>query len=183
MQLTGTPVRLRRQTGINQQAFNVKRTISGWAALLLASSVAADVYKSVDPSGRITYTDRPVEGSVRADLPPIGVIDTPDAPGAQPGPAPQEAERAKVAAARKQWLQNQIIEEQRKLGEAKLALEEGKANPEVYQTTVVGADGQARQVTRRAYARYQEKIERLQADVDSHENNLVVLRNELEKLQ
>ena len=161
----------------------MKRTFTVLAASLLASSVAADIYKSVDPSGRITYTDLPVKGSVRADLPPASVIETPGVPKMQPGPPPREVERAKSAAAQKEWLQKQIAEEQRKLDEAKLALEEGKANPEVFQTTVVGPDGKARQVTRRAYARYQEKIERLQADVNAQENNLAVLRNELEQLR
>jgi hypothetical protein len=52
-----------------------------FAVLLAPFSVsAAPVYKWVGPGGKVTYSDKPVPGAKRVDLPPISVYKPPPAP-------------------------------------------------------------------------------------------------------
>lgn len=52
--------------------------------LCLAVSAHADIYKHIDASGRVTYTDRPVKGAKRLDLGPVATPITHNANSANP---------------------------------------------------------------------------------------------------
>ena len=61
---------------------------------VMASPLAAQVYKIVDKDGNVTFTDKPpVEGAQPMDLPPLSVIETPDY-----GEAARKKEEAEAAA-------------------------------------------------------------------------------------
>ena len=61
---------------------------------VMASPLAAQVYKIVDKDGNVTFTDKPpVEGAQPMDLPPLSVIETPDY-----GEAARKTEEAEAAA-------------------------------------------------------------------------------------
>ncbi len=72
------------------------------AAFMLAivvSPMAAQVYKTVDKDGNVTYTDKPPEdGAKPMDLPPLSVIETPG----YGKTARQEAEEAEAAGREKE---------------------------------------------------------------------------------
>lgn len=55
--------------------------------MLTGSAIAADVYKYVDPAGRIHYGDRPQDGWKRVDIKPPGAA----APAAAGGPGIDQA--------------------------------------------------------------------------------------------
>lgn len=147
--------------------------------LLGATAAQAQIYKHVDANGRVTYSNIPTKGATRLDIEPP--------PPASPAPA-QQKPRARTSTPadfprvdrqtqerrddkRRQILQSELEVEQQALKEAQQAYEEGKAKPEVYR----GANGK----TFRNVAKYQEKMERLQADVDLHKNNIELLQKEL----
>lgn len=53
--------------------------IFGFALAATVSPLTADVYKTVDENGNVTYTDRPpADGSKPIELAPISVIETPE---------------------------------------------------------------------------------------------------------
>lgn len=64
-------------------------------AVLLAPYAAssAPIYKSVGPDGKIIYSDKPVPGAKRVDLPPINVYKAPPAPAAAAAPPPPPAQK------------------------------------------------------------------------------------------
>ena len=65
---------------------------------IMVSPLAAQVYKTVDKDGNVTYTDKPpVDGSKPMDLPPLSVIETPE----YGKTARQEAEEAEAAGVQK----------------------------------------------------------------------------------
>jgi hypothetical protein len=156
----------------------------GCSLLLLVSSypAQAQIYKHTDANGRVTYSNMPTKGAVKLDIEP---------PASNGNAAPPESrpQRAKTPAnfprvdrktqeqrddKRKQILQSELEIEKQALEEAQKAYEEGKAKPEVYRT----ANGR----TFRNVAKYEEKIQRLQADVDLHKGNIELLQKELATL-
>lgn len=56
------------------------------ALAALAGPVLAQVYKQVDPSGRVIYTDKPAEGAQELKLPPVTTV-----PAVKPPPAKDQA--------------------------------------------------------------------------------------------
>jgi len=161
----------------------MKKTLWSLACclFLLGATCAAQaqIYKHVDANGRVTYSNIPTKGATRLDIEPP--------PPASPAPAQQKPRARTPTPAdfprvdrqtqerrddkRRQILQSELEVEQQALKEAQQAYEEGKAKPEVYR----GANGK----TFRNVAKYQEKMERLQADVDLHKNNIELLQKEL----
>ena len=162
----------------------MNKILSSLALCLLllgaAAAVQAQIYKHIDANGRVTYSNIPTKGAIKLDIEPP--------PPATPAPSQQQPQRAKTPTPsdfprvdrktqdqrddkRRQILQSELEIEQKALKEAQQAYEEGKAKPEVYR----GANGK----TFRNVAKYQEKMERLQADVDLHKNNIELLQKEL----
>jgi len=142
-----------------------------------ASAAQAQIYKHVDENGRVTYSNIPSKDAVKLDIEPPPA--NPAAQNPKPTKTQTPADFPRVDRKtqdqrddkRRQILQSELEAEQQALQEALQAYEEGKAKPEVYR----GAKGKIF----RNVAKYQEKMERLQADVDLHKNNIELLQKEL----
>jgi len=154
----------------------------------LASAASAEIYKSVDADGHVTYSNVPMKGATKLDLePPVSV----NVPAAKPAASKTPASFPKVDKEeqklrdqkRKQVLEEELAAERDALEEAKAAYAEGESKPEVFRTTIVGKDGKPQVVTRRNVAKFQEKMKTLQENVDLHQKNIEMLEKELAQLK
>jgi hypothetical protein len=157
------------------------------SGLFIAATVQAAIYKNVDASGHITYSNVPSKGASRLD------IDTPasngNASGSNAASSPRRAKTPTPAnfprvdqetqtqrdSKRKQILQDELEVEKKALEEAKKAYAEGESVPEVYRA----ANGK----TFRNVPKFEEKMERLKADVATHENNVQLLQKALDAIK
>lgn len=150
--------------------------------LACTAPASADIYKKVDENGHVTYSNVPIKGGVKLNLePPIS--SAPDTPAAKPRaktPTPANFPRVDKETQtrrddkRKQILVEELEAEKQALEDAKQAYVEGESVPEVYRTK----DGK----TRRNVAKYEEKMQRLKAEVEAHEKNVELLQKELDSL-
>ncbi|HEX5364708.1 MAG TPA: DUF4124 domain-containing protein [Gallionella sp.] len=138
----------------------------------------AEIYKSVDKDGHVTYSSSPIRGGKRIILEPNLSV-------------PSERSRSTAAAenfprvdgrtqrgrddTRRQILDEELATEEKLLAEANQALKEGEAAPEVYR----GKDGK----TYRNVAKYDEKVKALKEQVDLHQRNVEALKTELSRLR
>jgi len=142
----------------------------------------AEIYKKVDENGHVTYSNVPIKGGVKLDLePPVSTA--PATPAAKPRvktPTPANFPRVDKETQnrrddkRKQILTEELESEKQALEDAKKAYAEGESTPEVYRTK----DGKIR----RNVPKYEEKMQRLQAEVEAHEKNIQLLQKELSSL-
>lgn len=147
----------------------------------LASTAWAEMYKHVDEKGRVTYSNKPIKGGQKVDLPEISTMPAPKAP------APVAAKPAKSDTAdrekRRKELEEQIAKEESALADAKKAYKEGEEKPEVWRRTktIVGKDGKPATVTEtgRNVAAYEEKMKQLQDNVDLRQKTLDKLKADL----
>ncbi len=151
------------------------------SALSLATPAGAEMYKYVDEQGRVTYSNKPIKGGKKVDLPEISTM-----PAPKPA-APAAAKPAKSDTAdRRKELEEQIAKAEKALADAKQAYKEGEENPEMWRRTktVTGADGKAKQVTQtgRNVAAYEDKMKRLQENVDLQQKTLDKLKADLAAL-
>ena len=155
--------------------------------LFVAATVQAAIYKNVDANGHITYSNVPSKGASRLD------IDAPagnsNATGYSAASSPRRAKTPTPAnfprvdqetqtqrdSKRKQILQDELEVEKKALEEAKKAYAEGESVPEVYRA----ANGK----TFRNVPKFEEKMQRLKADVTAHENNVQLLQKELDTIK
>lgn len=157
----------------------------GLSLLVLGDVAQAQIYKHIDANGQVTYSNIPSKGAIKLDIEP------PPPPAGSNASQPERPRRAKTQTPadfprvdrdtqnqrddkRRQILQNELDIEKKALAEANQAYAEGKAKPEVYR----GANGK----TFRNVAKYQEKMQGLQADVDLHKSNIELLQKELATL-
>lgn len=158
-------------------------------------AVQAEIYKSVDADGHVTYSSSPMKGGKKVIIDP-NTTSTYSAPASrQRGeessrnfPRVDGATQRNRDDARRRILEEELATEEKLLAEARQNLKEGEANPEVFkQTVVVGRkpDGSpiTQQVTRRNVAKYQEKIKELSDQVEVHQKNVEALNTELSKLK
>ena len=149
----------------------------GWAQ--------AEIYKSVDSEGHVTYSSSPTKGSKKLDLEPL--------PASSPPERVERAERTRNNTSsygfpkvdngmqksrdgtRRKILEDELSAEENMLAEARQNLKDGAENPE----TSVGKDGRAYRNT----AKYDEKIKFLQEQVSLHEKNVGALKTELSNLK
>lgn len=151
-------------------------------ALLLTVStfvIAEEMYKHVDEHGRVTYSNTPMKGGKKVDLPPLTTL---PAPKAAPKPTPKtEVEPDKDS--RRKALQEEIAKAEKALAAAKLAAKEEAEKPEVFKRTktVKGKDGKQKTITEtgRNVVAYEEKMKKLNEDIAQHEKNLEKLKAEL----
>ena len=144
---------------------------------LMSMSAYAEIYKSVDENGHVTYSNVPSKGASKLEIDPPAPAASPAAkPKAQPTPSNfpkvDGQTQKKRDDQRKKILQEELEAEQAALAEAKQAYTEGESKPEVYR----GAGGK----TFRNVVKFEEKMQRLQADVDAHERNVQLLQKELD---
>lgn len=156
----------------------------GAGCLLAAGPASAEIYKVIGADGRVTYTNVPTKGATKLDIDPPP--STPPASRETPAAAPKAATPATFPRVdqqtqnqrddtRRKILQEELAAEKKALEEAKRAYAEGEANPE----TFIAANGKRF----RNMAKFNEKMARLQADVDAHEKNIELLQKELDALK
>lgn len=154
--------------------------------LALSSHALAEIYKRVDPDGRVTYSNIKSKGATRLEIDPDVNNITNERARASSGTAnkrtatPEGFPRVDKNTQnqrddkRKSILQSELDAEKAALEEAKKAYAEGESNPEVYKT----ASGQ----TFRNVPKFEEKMKALKENVDNHQKNIELLQRELDSL-
>jgi hypothetical protein len=152
----------------------------------------AEIYKRVDADGRITYSNIKTKGASRLEFDPdANVISNErarrsgDSGSNKRSATPESFPRVdkdtqnQRDGKRQDILQSELDSEKVALDAAKKALADGAANPEI--SHIKNANGSTS--TFRNVAKFDAKIKNLQADVDSHENNIKLLQKELDALR
>ena len=138
------------------------------AGLCLSFCAHAEIYKSVDSQGHVTYSNVPNKGAIKLDLEPLSVI-----PALKPktkAETPSEFPRVdgdtqkKRDDTRSKLLGQELEAEQKLLTEAQLALKEGEA---------VRLGGE------KNYQKYLDRVQKLKDEVTLHEKNIEALNKEL----
>jgi hypothetical protein len=147
--------------------------------------VQAEIYKSVDADGHVTYSSTPIKGGKRIILEPSSSASSsssaPPSRQRSESSSPRDFPRVDGATqrgrddTRRKILEEELAAEERLLVEAKQNLKAGEANPEVFK----GKDGK----TYRNVAKYDEKIKTLSDQVELHQNNVAALKTELSKIK
>ena len=153
------------------------------SALLLSQLAQAEIYKSVDANGNVTYSNVKLKGAKKLDLEPADTNFGNDTSNekkrisktrtATPASFPKVGADTQIQrdGKRKEILKSELDAEKLALDEAKKAYAEGESHPEVFKTK----DGK----TLRNVAKFQEKMKNLQADVDAHQRNIDLLSKEI----
>lgn len=146
---------------------------------ICAVPVQAEIYKSVDENGHVTYSSTPIKGGKKIILEPLPTMVPPARPRSATSPdgfpkVDGETQRNRDDT-RYMILQNELSAEEKLLEEAKQNLQAGQENPEVFK----GQDGK----TYRNTEKYEEKIKPLAAQVELHQRNIEALKTELSKLK
>ena len=150
---------------------------------MLPHLAQAEIYKTVDAEGRVTYSNVKLKGAKKLDLEPadtsFGTNSGGEGKRASQAKSPTPASFPKVDAGtqnqrdgkRKEILQGELDAEKKALDDAKKAYAEGESNPEVFKTK----DGK----TLRNVPKFEEKMKSLQADVNAHQRNIDLLQKEI----
>lgn len=155
--------------------------------LLCPPTLADQIYKRVDENGKVTYSNTPLKGGQKVELPPLSTVSLPKASPEKTGET-TEAKTANTTAKnqRKKELQEAIAQETRALEEARIKAKEGDT-PEYSRTTktVKGKDGKPTTLTeiRDDPAAYAAKMKKLNGAVTAHEKQLAELKAELNRLE
>lgn len=146
------------------------------AVLVLAALPAhADIYKSVDSDGRVTFSNIPMKGATKVYTDPIPMGNKSRGKSTGGGgskvTAPSPADFPRVDAAtqrsrdtnRRQILTDELATEQQALTDARKALADAQSSPEA-QTNP---------------QKYQERMARLRDNATLHEKNVAALQQEM----
>ena len=136
------------------------------ALLLLPAIAQSGVYKKIDESGNVTYSNIRSNKAEQLDLPPITVV---------PG-----IDSAAVEAKIQKRMQSIQIEEQREALENKIAEEETRL--EELESEYKGGTPDRLGNERMNYQRYLDRVERLKSEIAISEHNLKILEAELQQL-
>ncbi|MDP3088060.1 MAG: DUF4124 domain-containing protein [Methylotenera sp.] len=171
---------------------SLPKSLLALAIIAFSNNTFAEIYKRVDADGRITYSNIKTKGASRLEFDPDANVisnerDRRNSDGgsnkrtATPDSFPKvdKDTQNQRDSKRQDILQSELDSEKVALEAAKKALAEGAAKPEIYQRK--NANGSTS--TFRNVAKFDEKIKNLQADVDSHENNIKLLQKELDALR
>ncbi len=145
----------------------------------------AEIYKSVDAEGHVTYSNVKIKGGKKLDLEPADTSfggdnskqkRAPAAKTATPSDFPKVDSGTQNARdqKRKEILQAELDSEKAALEKAKQAYAEAESNPEVYKTK----DGK----TFRNVAKYEEKLQPLREEIEAHERNIELLQKEISSI-
>ncbi len=140
---------------------------------LVAVNAQAEIYKSVDEEGHVTYSSTPIKGGKKLHLEPLPTMEPPKARSNEFRVDTQTQSRRDDK--RRQILEDELATEQKALEDARAKLELAKDTPQVYK----GADGK----TYRNVAKYEESVNAAQEEVASHEQNVKALQTELSNLK
>ena len=148
-------------------------------ALAALPALGAEIYKQIDEQGKVTYSNKPIKGGRKVDLPELSTVSIPKEAVKKPEPAPP----VPAANPARDALLEAIAKEQKALERARAAARAGADQPEVFKRTetVMGKDGKPTTVTEtgRNVAAYEEKMKKLNAEVALHEKNLDDLMTQL----
>ena len=132
----------------------------------------ADIYKAVDENGHVTYSSSPIKGGKKITLEPLPTM-MPPAKAPADFPKVDSTKQKERDEMRRKILLDELDSEEKLLAEAQQNLTD--ASPEVFK----GADGK----TYRNVAKYEEKINALNKQVELHQNNIAALKTELSRLK
>jgi len=186
-----------------------------FAGLAIAASTAAlaqtTIYKHVDESGRVTYTNKPMKGATVLELDPITtipgtpapaaaptavkavakveVVDRADKPAVQPTLAAIEPQvQRKRDNDRRRILEEELTREEQTLTQVRESILQEQQNPQL--VAAVRAMQQANEPSPTQMAEMRGNIEKasgrirgLQATVAEHEKNIEALKKELGALK
>ncbi len=142
-------------------------------ALSSATAYGQAIYKGVDEKGNVIYSSTPIKGGKKVELAPISTVPATPATAAsrEKGNNSSDAERQN----RRQALEGRLAEAQKQLDKARQDLKEGEESPETFRTKTGGIG--------RTVAAYEEKMKRLQEQVDRRAAEVDGLKRELANLQ
>ena len=137
----------------------------------MAATVFAEIYKHVDKEGRITYSNTPMKGAKKLYLDPSPPQSKPKV--ATPDGFPKVAHKVQQQRdlKRREILTEELAAEEKFLADARQALKQGEADPEIFKISPTQSRGKA--------INYEEEVKRLQEQVLLHENNVMALKREL----
>ena len=158
--------------------------------IAFSSNAFAEIYKRIDADGRITYSNTKTKGATRLDIDPdANTIVNDNKPKTNTDnkhtstpegfPKVDKQTQNQRDSKRQDILLSELEAEKLALEEAKKAYAEGASKPEVYQKK--NANGTTS--TFRNVPKFDEKMKGLQADIDSHQNNIELLQKELDSLR
>lgn len=131
--------------------------------LIIPSLALADIYKSIDADGHVTYSSAPIKGGKKVVLTPLPVMSSPVRAGASPQDFPKvdkETQKSRDGMQRK-VLEDELKAEQDLLGGAQQGVKLGEA----------------------ARPRDEEKLRDMTKQVELHQRNINALKIELSKLK
>ena len=170
-----------------------------WMASLVAAAMStaawaqSTIYKHVDESGRVTYTNKPMKGATVLELDPITIIQGTPAPSAAPAMQPTLASvepsmQRKRDNDRRRILDEELTREEESLGKARESITQEQQNPQLI--AAVRAMQQATEPSASQMVEMRGNIEKasgrirgLQATVAEHEKNIEALKKELGALK
>ncbi|ARU30267.1 hypothetical protein CAP31_00300 [Sulfuriferula sp. AH1] len=149
--------------------------------LCLAVPAHADIYKHIDASGQVTYTDRPVKGAKRLDLGPVATPITRNANNGNPArknesvsttplnfPRVNSDIQRKRDNVRRNVLEDELHVEEQALSDAVTAKKDGEVLRPGEKATSPG---------------YITRTERLDSNIKLHRDNINALRKELSSVK
>lgn len=153
----------------------VTRKVAWAVALLLCSGAHADIYKCVDETGHVTYSNVTQKGCQKLELEPLSTVPSaPPKPAAAAKPAQSGSPagfpkvdsdvQRKRDADRRKILEDELVAEERQLEEAKKALAEQEA---------------VRLGDERNYQKFLDRVQPFRDKVALHQRNVEALRREL----
>jgi len=187
--------------------------MAGLAAVAMSGAAwsQSTIYKHVDESGRVTYTNKPMKGATVLELDPITtipgtpapaaaptavkavakveVVDRPDKPAVQPTLASIEPQvQRKRDNDRRRILEEELTREEATLTQVRESIMQEQQNPQL--VAAVRAMQQANEPSPTQMAEMRGNIEKasgrirgLQATVAEHEKNIEALKKELGALK
>lgn len=147
----------------------------------------ADIYKHVDESGHVTYSNVKIKGSKKIDLGSKSTSFGTNQDSASKTksstptqfPSVDNDTQKQRDQARKEILLSELAAERAALVAANKAYAEGEANPEI--STIRNANGTTR--TFRNVPKFQEKMKQLKMNVDVHQRNIILLEQEISRIK
>jgi hypothetical protein len=187
--------------------------IASFAAALASPAWAqTTIYKHIDDSGRVTYSNKPMKGAIVLELDPLTTIPATPGGSMQPVKAAEKPEKAEARAearpvaivtplasidpqvqkrrddGRRKILESELQREEETLTGARKTLLEEQQNPQLVaavRTAQQAAEPSAAELLefRRNIEKASSRIRGLQATVAEHEKNIEALKKELGALK
>lgn len=148
------------------------------SCMIYAGWAQAEIYKSVDSEGHVTYSSTPMKGAKKLNLEPLPVMESPRShKDGEPSEFPKVNKQTQQHRddTRRTILMNELEAEQKLLDDAKKNLQIAKDTPQVYHTK----DGK----TFRNVAKYEATVKAAEEQVSLHEKNITAIQTELSRLR